>query len=167
MRAALRAKVDGAYRLITLTRSDPLRHFIALGSIAGRLGSNGQTDYCAASDMLCKTMSWLRDQRPTCFAIGFHWHPWDEIGMAAQPKTKAMMEMTGGPALMPKAEGIKNLVRELYGHAEDTEVLITDWDFYGRYYRWDEQGTREWAKIEKMFLVREWPAQQKKRPRGT
>jgi hypothetical protein len=36
-----------------------------------------------------------------------------------------------------------------------------------RRYRWDEQGIREWAKIENKFDVREWPAQQKTRPRGT
>lgn len=36
-----------------------------------------------------------------------------------------------------------------------------------RRYRWDEQGTREWAKIEGKFDVREWPGAIEKRPRGT
>ena len=81
--ATLGAKIEGAYHLMTLTRQDPVRHFIGFGSIGGRLGSNGQTDYCLASDMLCKLISWYRTERPDCRAVGFHWHPWDEIGMAA------------------------------------------------------------------------------------
>ena len=53
-------KVDGALNLMRLTQNDPVRHFIGFGSVSGRLGSNGQTDYCLASDMLCKLASWYR-----------------------------------------------------------------------------------------------------------
>ncbi len=134
VRATLDAKVAGAYHLMTLTREDPIRHFVAYGSISGRLGSNGQTDYCAASDMLCKLASWYRRQRPECRTVGFHWHPWDEVGMAARPETRASLERTNGPALMPKAEGIRHLLRELYSPQENCEVLITDWEFHQRYY---------------------------------
>ena len=111
VQATIAAKVDGAYHLMTLTRHDPLRHFIAFGSISGRLGSNGQTDYCLASDMLCKLMAWYRTQRPECRATGFHWHPWDEIGMAARPQTRATFQIVEGPQLMHKREGIRHLLR--------------------------------------------------------
>ncbi len=134
VRATLDAKVAGAYHLMTLTREDPIRHFVAYGSISGRLGSNGQTDYCAASDMLCKLASWYRRQRHECRTIAFHWHPWDEVGMAARPEARASLERTNGPALMPKAEGIRHLFRELYSPQENCEVLITDWEFHQRYY---------------------------------
>ncbi len=56
----LGAKVTGALNLMELTRQDPLRHFIGFGSTSGRLGGNGQADYAAASDMLCKLISWYR-----------------------------------------------------------------------------------------------------------
>ena len=38
------------------------------------------------------------------------------------------------PASMPKREGINHLVRELYAGAPTPEVLITSWEYHGRYY---------------------------------
>jgi acyl transferase domain-containing protein/NAD(P)-dependent dehydrogenase (short-subunit alcohol dehydrogenase family) len=132
--ATFGAKVDGAYHLMMLTRQDPVRHFIGFGSISGRLGGNGQTDYSAASDMLCKLIAWYRTERPGCHAVGFHYHPWDEVGMAIKPETRAVLEMTDAPAYMPKAEGIRHLLREIYAGTPQSEVLITDWDYYQRFY---------------------------------
>jgi len=132
--ATLGAKVDGAWNLVHLTRGDPLRHFIGLGSVSGRLGSNGQSDYCMASDMLCKLTGWIRTVRPGCQAVGFHWHPWDEIGMASRPETKAMLQMSNAPQFMPKREGPLHLLRELYAGVPRSEVLITDLDFHSRFY---------------------------------
>ena len=132
--AVFGAKVDGAYHLMTLTRQDPVRHFIGFGSVSGRLGGNGQTDYGAASDMLAKLISWYRTQRPECHAVGIHYHPWDEVGMAVKPETRAVLEMADAPAYMPKREGIRHLVRELYAGVPRSEILITDWDYYQRFY---------------------------------
>jgi len=132
--AVFGAKVDGAYHLMTLTRHDPVRHFVTFGSVSGRLGGNGQTDYGAASDMLCKLIGWYRAQRPECHAVGFHYHPWDEVGMATKPETRAVLEMVDAPAYMPKREGIRHLLRELYAGTPQSEVLITDWDYYQRFY---------------------------------
>jgi len=132
--ATIGAKVDGAYNLMSLTRHDPLRHFISFGSISGRLGSNGQTDYGLASDLVCKLTTWLAVERPECHAIGWHWHPWDEVGMAYRPENRATFQITDGPTLMPKREGIAHLIRELYCPAREHEVLVTSWDYYGRFY---------------------------------
>ncbi len=57
------AKVDGALHLMRLTWNDPVRWFIGFGSVSGRLGSNGQTDYCLASDTLCKLAGWYKQRR--------------------------------------------------------------------------------------------------------
>jgi acyl transferase domain-containing protein/acyl carrier protein/NAD(P)-dependent dehydrogenase (short-subunit alcohol dehydrogenase family) len=125
------AKVDGAANLMALTRRDPIRHFIGFGSISGRLGSYGQTDYCLASDMLCKLIGSYRRQRPWVKAVGFHWHPWDEVGMAARPETKSILQGKSDLQLMPLAEGIAHLIRELAAGAPQGEVLITErrhWD---------------------------------------
>ncbi len=120
------AKVDGAAHLMALTRRDPIRHFIAFGSISGRLGSFGQTDYCLASDMLCKLVGAYRRQRPWVKAVGFHWHPWDEVGMAARPETKNVLQGKSDLRLMPLAEGIAHLLGELSGGTPSAEVLITE-----------------------------------------
>ena len=45
-----------------------------------------------------------------------------------------VMKRTGGPRQMPKQEGVWHFVRELYVRNGNPEVLITDWDYYARYY---------------------------------
>ncbi len=125
-----RAKIDGAAVLIDLTQHDPLTHFIAFGSISGRLGANGHTDYSAANEMLAKQMGWLRRARPEVAATLFHWHAWGDVGMATKPETRLALEMIG-MQLMPAAEGIEHLIGELRAGCEQTEVVITD----DRYHR--------------------------------
>ena len=132
--ATVGAKVTGAYNLMTLTANDPVKHFIGFGSISGRVGSNGQTDYAASSDMLCKLAGWYRGQRADCHAIGFHWHPWDETGMASRPETQAILKASD-LRLMPKQTGVRHLLRELHTRPTETEILITDREYHGRYYK--------------------------------
>jgi acyl transferase domain-containing protein/short-subunit dehydrogenase len=132
--ATIDSKVSGAYHLMRLTQNDPVAWFIGYGSISGRLGSNGQTDYALASDMLCKLISWYRTRRPECHAIGFHWHPWEGYGMAAKPEVQAALISLGAPAPMSSTEGLRHLLREVYAGGPRSEVLITDWDYHQRFY---------------------------------
>ncbi|HBO46273.1 MAG TPA: hypothetical protein DD670_20575, partial [Planctomycetaceae bacterium] len=128
----LAAKVDGAAVLMELTWDDQPRFFFGFGSIAGRWGSIGQTDYGLASDMLAKLVDWYRRQRPDCHAACFHWQPWAEIGMAARQETRStnVLQLL---QLLPPAEGVEHFLDELLAGAPEPEVLITDWDFYKRY----------------------------------
>ena len=134
--ATVGAKVDGAANLIALTRHDPVRFFVGFGSVAGRLGGNGQTDYCAASDMLCKLVGWYGKERPGCRAVGFHWTAWDEVGMASRPATKATLRLVNRQ-LIPLREGVGHLLRELAAGAPEGEVLIVDREYYEKFYRGD------------------------------
>jgi len=126
----LRAKVDGAYFLMELTREDPVRHFIGMGSISGRFGANGQTDYSLSNDMLSKLTSWYRAQRGDVFATTFDWHAWDDHGMATRAETRLALESIG-MRFMPAREGVSHLMAEVCSPARETEVLITD-DRYAR-----------------------------------
>jgi NAD(P)-dependent dehydrogenase (short-subunit alcohol dehydrogenase family) len=134
VRATLAAKIDGAANLMALTWNDPVRHFIGYGSVSGRLGSNGQTDYAAASDMLAKLVAWYSHLRPECRAIAFHWAPWDEIGMAARPENRVALKVKDAPKLLPKDEGLSHLVRELYDGGRAREVLIIDPTYHKLFY---------------------------------
>ena len=133
VKATFDAKVLGAYNLMLLTQKDPVGHFIGFGSVSGRLGGNGQTDYCAASELLCKLISWYGRQRSSCHAVSFHWHPWDEVGMACRPETRANLE-ANRLNMMPKREGLWHFLRELVAGPSDTEVLITEWKYHQRFY---------------------------------
>jgi acyl transferase domain-containing protein len=128
-----RAKIDGGLALMDLTRRDPIKHFIAFGSISGRFGANGHTDYSAANDMLCKLVDWYRRQRPEVHAVAFHWHAWGDVGMATKPETRLALELVD-MQFMPAREGLAHLLRELAAGTPEGEVLITDDRYHRMFY---------------------------------
>ncbi len=126
----LGSKIEGALGLMYATRKDPLECFVGFGSISGRFGANGHTDYSSANDMLAKIVDWYRTVRPEVPSATFHWHAWDDVGMATKPDTRLALEMVD-MQFMPAREGVNHLMRELEAGLPEREVLITD----DRYYR--------------------------------
>jgi acyl transferase domain-containing protein/NAD(P)-dependent dehydrogenase (short-subunit alcohol dehydrogenase family) len=126
------AKVDGAALLMELTRDDAPRYFFGFGSISGKWGSIGQADYALASDMLAKLINWYRAQRPDCHALCIHWQPWADIGMAAREETRGG-QMLQGVKLLPAAEGVQLFIEELLAGVPESEVVVTEWEYYKRY----------------------------------
>ncbi len=124
--ATLAAKVDGAINLAALTRDDPVEFFIGFGSISGRFGGHGQTDYSLSSDLLAKLLCRLRHERPECRAVSVHWPVWAEVGMAMRPESKLALEIAGHK-FMPPPEGVAHLLDELEAGAPEGEVLLFDW----------------------------------------
>src|SRR5262249_1995688 len=108
-----------------LTQGDPLSHFVAFGSVSGRFGNFGQTDYSMASDMLAKIVSQVAAGRPECRGVTFHWPAWAEAGMAMRPESRVVLE-SAGHRFMPLAEGCAHVVAELEAGCPEPEVLIAD-----------------------------------------
>ncbi len=126
MLATIDIKVGGAANLLALTRRDPIRHFIGFGSISGRLGGFGQTDYSLANEMLAKLLGAYRRRRPWVKALTVHWHAWGEIGMAARPELQEILTGDGSLSFLPPGEGIAHLVRELAAGVPEPEVMVTE-----------------------------------------
>jgi NAD(P)-dependent dehydrogenase (short-subunit alcohol dehydrogenase family) len=126
-------KVDAAAALMELTQNDPVKHFIGFGSIAGRMGSIGQSDYSMANDALAKLCDWYQTLRPECRVTCFHWGPWGEIGMAATPEMQANPILATMHLLSPE-EGRKHFLNELVSADRTTETLLIDWGHYKLYY---------------------------------
>lgn len=118
-------KVGGAANLMALTVNDPLEFFAAFGSVSGRFGGVGQTDYCVANDMLAKLVDWYRQIRPETVATTFHWHAWDDVGMAMRPESKHIRKLHD-IRFMPSIEGTIHLVNELRAGLPEREILITE-----------------------------------------
>jgi acyl transferase domain-containing protein/NAD(P)-dependent dehydrogenase (short-subunit alcohol dehydrogenase family)/acyl carrier protein/3-hydroxymyristoyl/3-hydroxydecanoyl-(acyl carrier protein) dehydratase len=123
--ATLAVKVDAAMTLLALTADDPLDYFVAFGSTSGRFGGLGQTDYSMASDLLVKICDAVRTRRPSVAAIGFHWPPWADVGMAARPESKIALQASR-LAFMPPLEGAAHVVDELLSAALEGELLFLD-----------------------------------------
>ncbi len=131
-----RAKVDGTLALMEATRGDPIKHFVAFGSVSGRFGANGHADYSAANDMMAKLVDWYRGRRPEVAAVTFHWHAWGDVGMATKAETQLGLQLVDMD-FMPAAEGVDHLIRELHAGAPEAEVLITQERYYARFYSED------------------------------
>jgi len=129
----IRAKVDGAISLADATVDDPLEWFVGFGSISGRFGANGHTDYSLANDMLAKVIDRLRQQRPDVRCLTFHWHAWGDIGMATKPEAKLALEMIG-MEFMPATEGLEHFLAEFERGGDLAEVLITDRNYIRKFF---------------------------------
>lgn len=121
----LSAKIDGTVSLAAATRNDPLEWFVGFGSISGRFGANGHTDYSAANDMLSKLIADLGRRRPETRCVTFHWHAWGDIGMATKPEAKLALDMIG-MKFMPAKEGLLHFLNEIELGGDSSEILITD-----------------------------------------
>jgi NAD(P)-dependent dehydrogenase (short-subunit alcohol dehydrogenase family) len=95
---------------------------VVFSSIAGRFGNGGQTDYAAASDLLCKSISQLNAAGRTR-AVAIDWTAWSGIGMASRGSIPKMME-AAGIDMLPPAEGVPVVRRELTAAGAGGEVLV-------------------------------------------
>jgi NAD(P)-dependent dehydrogenase (short-subunit alcohol dehydrogenase family) len=129
----LRAKIDGTFALMQATRQDPLQWFVTFGSISGRFGANGHTDYSLANDMMAKIVDRYRTERPEVRSLTFHWHAWGDIGMATKPEAKLALEMID-MEFMPARDGIAHFMNELEYGGEEPEVLITDESYFRKFF---------------------------------
>ncbi len=100
---------------------DPPEAAIVFSSIAGRFGNGGQTDYSAANDLLCKSVSNMRQTGRTR-GTAVDWTAWASIGMAARGSIPKMMEMAGIEMLPPEV-GIPVVRRELTAGNTVSEIV--------------------------------------------
>jgi acyl carrier protein/NADP-dependent 3-hydroxy acid dehydrogenase YdfG len=95
---------------------------IVFSSIAGRFGNGGQTDYSAANDLLCKSISHLRRSGGTR-GIAIDWTAWAGIGMATRGSIPKVMAAAGIDMLPPEV-GVPVVHRELAAGGAGREVLV-------------------------------------------
>jgi acyl transferase domain-containing protein/NAD(P)-dependent dehydrogenase (short-subunit alcohol dehydrogenase family)/acyl carrier protein len=118
-------KSDGWFNLMRAIGDMPLGAAVAFSSVAARFGNGGQTDYSAANDLLCKSLSAFRGTRPDTRGIAIDWTAWGGIGMASRGSIPQMMAAAGIDMLPPEA-GIAIVRRELTQPVPVGEVVIGD-----------------------------------------
>ncbi|MGZ8665749.1 MAG: SDR family oxidoreductase, partial [Solirubrobacterales bacterium] len=114
-------KADGWFNLNKALAGSKPGAAVVFSSIAGRFGNAGQTDYAAANDLLCKSISRLR--RDGVRGVAIDWTAWAEIGMASRGSIPKMMEMAGID-MLPPSEGVPVVRRELTAEGPGREVLV-------------------------------------------
>jgi hypothetical protein len=125
LEATLGPKCAGLEHVLAAVDPAKLEAVIGFGSTSGRLGGHGQADYSLANDMLAKIVGGLRQRRPHLRGTVFHWHAWDEVGMASRPESRFVLEQFG-LKFMPLAEGVRRFMDEVEAGLPDAEVLVTE-----------------------------------------
>ncbi|HEX2737759.1 MAG TPA: SDR family NAD(P)-dependent oxidoreductase, partial [Acidimicrobiia bacterium] len=116
-------KANGWFHLLHALGDTELGAAVVFSSIAGRFGNAGQTDYSAANDLLCKSISGFRTTRPGTRGIAIDWTAWRDIGMASRGSIPTMMA-AAGIDMLPSDEGIPVVRRELEAAGAGGEVLV-------------------------------------------
>jgi NAD(P)-dependent dehydrogenase (short-subunit alcohol dehydrogenase family) len=114
-------KVDSALILSRHLDPERLKFCVFFGSVAGRFGNRGQTDYAAANEVLSRLAAYL-DQRWPGRVVSVAWGPWSGIGMVSD-----LEEHLGqrGLQMIPPTVGPSFLVDELtHGRKGECEVVI-------------------------------------------
>ncbi|HUR62159.1 MAG TPA: SDR family NAD(P)-dependent oxidoreductase [Candidatus Thermoplasmatota archaeon] len=105
-------KAKGWDALMAATRDDKLEVLMAFGSVAGRFGNVGQTDYSAANEYLCKAVKAEAVRRKALVGATIAWGPWGEVGMATKGSILQIMHASGVTPI-PTASGVAMFLREM------------------------------------------------------
>ncbi len=116
-------KANGWFHLMHTLGDTPLGAAVVFSSIAGRFGNGGQTDYSAANDLLCKSVSALSAARPGTRGVAIDWTAWAGIGMASRGSIPKMMAMAGID-MLPASIGVPVVRNELTAAGGGGEVVV-------------------------------------------
>ena len=116
-------KANGWFHLLHALGDVPIGAAVVFSSIAGRFGNGGQTDYSAANDLLCKSVSSFRTTRPETRGIAIDWTAWEGIGMASRGSIPKMMALAGIDMLPPEI-GIPVVRREITAGGTGGEIVV-------------------------------------------
>ncbi len=117
-------KVSGLKNLLSVTRSDNLRHLVLFSSVSARTGNTGQCDYAMANEALNKMARAESLHRPACRVTAINWGPWD--GGMVTPALKKAFDGKG-IRLIPIETGARMMVAEMRNaDPSPVEVLIGD-----------------------------------------
>ena len=116
-------KADGWFNLLHGLGDTPIASAVVFSSVAGRFGNNGQTDYSAANDLLCKHAAALRRGDASTLGVAIDWTAWGDIGMATRGSIPTVMKAVGID-MLPAVAGIPIVRRELTHRSQGGEVVI-------------------------------------------
>ena len=105
-------KADGWFNLLKGLGDTPIGSTVVFSSVAGRFGNNGQTDYSAANDLLCKLTANQRAVGSDTLGVAIDWTAWGDIGMATRGSIPTVMK-AAGIDMLPAAAGIPIVRREV------------------------------------------------------
>ncbi len=126
-------KVKGMVNLLQAMEEKDYDYFITFSSVTARFGNEGQSDYTAANDFLCKSLFRQKQLHPQRDYKIYAWTAWSGVGMATNPTVKKVLEERG-IQFLPMDQGVKFFMADLLDSHENEMV------FSGMDYSFDRDG---------------------------
>ncbi|MEA2079607.1 MAG: SDR family NAD(P)-dependent oxidoreductase, partial [Pseudomonadota bacterium] len=127
-------KVDGLFLISRHTRADLLKFLIVFGSVAGRYGNSGQSDYSTANELMNRLACQLHSRWDGRVKIGvLNWGPWAATrygkGMVT-PETERKFAEKGVRLVSPEVGQQLFLGEIMNGSLDQVEVVAGEgpWD---------------------------------------
>ena len=120
--ATLRTKLAGFLNLLRATADEPPHTFVSFGSGAGRFGNMGQSDYCAANNVLAAATAAGRASGPATRFVTIDWTAWADAGAAVR---SADLVKNLGLTTIRAYEGVRWFLSELT-HGRGGECIICE-----------------------------------------
>ncbi len=123
-------KALSAFAIARAVRPESLGFFILFGSVAGRYGNSGQSDYAAANELLNRFALQLRGEWPESVKIAvLNWGPWEGTrhgpGMVSA-ETRRKFEAKRVGLVQPEGGAAACLDEILRGPVGDVEIILGD-----------------------------------------
>lgn len=125
--ATVMPKVDGLRALLSAVEDvqpgEELRLVVAFGSIIGRQGLAGQSEYCVANDwMRVELEGWAR-RNPRCRTHLLEWSAWSDVGMADRMQVTTQLSRRG-LALVDPGQGVTAMLDALTDPSAPVTLLV-------------------------------------------
>jgi acyl transferase domain-containing protein/acyl carrier protein len=132
LRAAMAAKVDGAWQLHRLFAKTPLDCFVLFSSSSALLNSPLLGGYAAGNAVLDA----LAHHRRACGlpALSINWGTWGEVGMAVEAGRTATGDMLKGAGVIDTSKGLAALRQLLEAGETQVAIMPIDWLEFSRAY---------------------------------
>ncbi|MDX8037072.1 SDR family NAD(P)-dependent oxidoreductase [Lentzea sp. BCCO 10_0856] len=123
MTATLAPKVDGLRHLLDEV-GDELTLLVGFGSIIGRFGLTGQSEYCVANDWMRAELTGWAARHPSCRSRVLEWSVWSGTGMGERMGVLGALRDRGIVPIEP-ASGVEAMIDVLTRSAAPVTLLMT------------------------------------------
>jgi enediyne polyketide synthase len=124
MRATLAPKVQGFRNLVAAVDAGKLRLLVTFGSVIGRVGFRGESDYALANASLSALTEEFGRSHPQCRCLAFESSAWSGVGMAERLGKVESLRSAGVSAIAPD-QGISWFRKLVRGRSDATRVVLT------------------------------------------
>lgn len=120
----VRVKANSFFALTRVCSDQNLKFFYSIGSISGRFGMDGQTDYSAGADLIVRMTCAERRRKTCCKYAVLGWSAWADTGMAMHEGVRKVQQEERGLEYISIEEGRSRFIEEVLFGGQFSETLF-------------------------------------------